>query len=275
MSASSPLSSPHPRAAAVLRPQSSGAQAFGLTDWGLVRASNEDAYAVVQDLGLHVVADGVGGHAAGEVASRLAVDSVVAFFRDIASGRPGPGDGHEVAWQASFASSLFARAVEEANAVVCSAAASNPSMRGMATTFTGLLLRHEHAVLAHVGDSRAYLVRGRRLHQLTEDHSAVAAYVRAGVMTAEQAARSELRGKILRAVGLGEHVEVDTRVVAVEPGDTFLICSDGLHDVVEDDAIAAVLLSERDLTRAAVKLIDLANEGGGPDNVTVVLARVR
>ncbi len=158
--------------------------------------------------------------------------------------------------------------------MVCSAAASNPGMTGMATTFTGLLVRHEHAVLAHVGDSRAYLLRGRRLRQLTEDHSAVAAYVRAGVMTAEQAARSELRGKILRAVGLGEPVEVDTRVVAVEPGDTFLICSDGLHDVVEDDAIAATLLGERDIARAAVKLIDLANEGGGPDNVTVVLASV-
>jgi len=274
MSASSPLSSLHPRVATLLRPCSPRVEAFGLTDRGLVRASNEDAYAVVQDLGLYAVADGVGGNAAGEVASRLAVDSAVAFFRDIASGRPGPGDGHEVAWQASFASSLFARAVEEANAVVWSAAASNPGMTGMATTFTGLLLRHDHAVVAHVGDSRAFLLRGRRLRQLTEDHTAIAAYVRAGLLTAEQAATSELRGKLVRAVGIEEHVEVDTRVLAVELGDTFLLCSDGLHDVVAENIIEAILVSEPDLTRAAARLIEHANDGGGPDNVTAVLVRV-
>jgi protein phosphatase len=174
---------------------------------------------MAEDVGLYVVADGVGGNAAGEVASRLVVDSIVAFFRDIALDQPGAGDEQGMARHASFTVDLFARAAEEANAVVWSAAAANPAMAGMATTFTGVLLRHEYAVVAHVGDSRAYLLRGRQLRQLTDDHSALAAYVRAGLIAAEDAAAAELRGKIVRAVGLDDHVEVDTRVVAVEPGD--------------------------------------------------------
>jgi protein phosphatase len=274
MSASLPLSSPHHRFAPALRLPPPTVEAFGLTDRGRLRPSNEDAYAVAADLGLYVVTDGVGGNAAGEVASRLAVDSIVAFFRDIASSLPAAADAPQAARQASFDASLFARAVEEANAVVRSAASGNPAMTGMATTVTGLLLRHEHAVLAHVGDSRAYLWRGRRLRQLTEDHTAIAAHVQAGFMTRAEAARSPLRGVITRSVGDDEQVEVDTRLLAVEPGDTFLLCSDGLHDVLADDAIAGVLLREPDITRAATRLIELANDGGGPDNVTAVLARV-
>ena len=218
MSTSFPRSSPYAALVPVLRPRSSGVEAFGLTDTGRQRATNEDAYAVAADLGLYVVADGVGGNAAGEVASRLAIDSVVAFFKDVAAGRPGPGDGQEAAWQASFAASLLARAVEEANAVVWATAAGNPAMTGMATTFTCLLLRHEHAVLAHVGDSRAYLLRGRRLRQLTDDHTAVAAYRQAGVLTAEEAATSPFRGILARAVGCDEHVEVDTRIARRRAG---------------------------------------------------------
>src|SRR6185312_1189072 len=265
MSASLPLSSPHHRIAPPLRLHPPIVEAFGLTDPGRRRPANEDAYAVATDIGLCVVADGVGGNAAGEVASRLAVDAIVAFFRDIASTRPGAPDAPHAAWQASFDASLLARAVEEANAVVWSAAAGNAAMAGMATTVTALLVRPHHAAVAHVGDSRAYLWRGRRLRQLTEDHTMVAAQVRAGTMTREEAARSSLRGVITRSVGPDDEVEVDMRLLAVEPGDTFLLCSDGLHDVLADDAIAGVLLREPDVTKAAARLVELANQGGGPD----------
>jgi protein phosphatase len=274
MSTSFLYPSPYPAVVPLLRPHAPGVEAFGLTDRGLLRPSNEDAYAVAADLGLYVVADGVGGNAAGEVASRLAVDSIIAFFRDIALNGPAAADAPEAAWQASFAASLLVRAVEEANAVVWSAAVANAAMTGMATTVTALLLRHDHAVVAQVGDSRAYLWRGRRLRQLTEDHTAIAAYMQAGLLTREDAATSPLRGVLARAVGCDQQVEVDTRLLAVEPGDTFLVCSDGVHDVLADDVLAGVLLRERDLTRAAARLVELANEAGGPDNVTAVLARV-
>jgi serine/threonine protein phosphatase PrpC len=141
-------------AARVPRSPSLRVETFGLSHPGLCRENNEDAFCVAPRLGLLAVADGVGGNAAGEVASRLAIDSVVTFFEDITDGRPGPTEPAETAWQATFAASLFTRAVEEANAVVHAAASTNRAMKGMASTFTGLLLLHDRAVIAHVGDTR-------------------------------------------------------------------------------------------------------------------------
>jgi protein phosphatase len=235
-------------------------QAFGLSDVGLVRSNNEDAYVVLPGLAFFAVADGVGGHAAGEVAARMAIDAVQAVLMDPAGSAP-PGLHR------------LAGGVEYANARVYAAAQERGRVK-MGTTFTGLLLEDGRACLAHVGDSRAYLLRGRRLVQLTEDHTLVGAYVQAGIMTREEAAVSEVRNIITRAVGVEETVEVDTRQLAVEPGDTFLLCSDGLHGVVGDEDMTSILLRERDLTRAAAELVQRANDAGGPDNVTAVLARV-
>ncbi len=144
----------------------------------------------------------------------------------------------------------------------------------MGTTLSALLVLEDRAVLAHVGDSRIYGLRGRRLEQLTHDHTLANVYVQAGVLRQEDVANSDYNHILARAVGTDETVEVDARLVKVEPADTFLLASDGLHGVVDDATIAAILLRERDLTVAAARLVDRANELGGPNNVTVVLVRV-
>ena len=263
MSSSPATRSPSAPVSRVVRRRLPQMEAFGLSDVGLQRASNEDAYAIVPSIGFFAVADGVGGDAAGEVASRMAIDVVASTIENAAATWPqGGGD------------SLFVRALREANAAVRASASRDRARKGMGTTFTGLLVLEDRAVIAHVGDSRAYLLRERRLHQLTEDHTLVNAYVQAGVMTREAAAASEIRNVIVRAVGLDEAMEVDTRLMGVEPGDVVLLASDGLHGVVEAEDIAATMLSTRDLTRAAARLVERANDAGGPDNVTVVLLRL-
>ncbi len=233
--------------------------AFGLSHPGLCRATNEDAYAVLPRLGLFVVADGMGGAAAGEVASHLAVDTLVEMFEapDAVPGMP-----------------LLVAAVECANACVHAVACADSTKQGMGTTLTALLVLQDRIAIAHVGDSRAYHLHGWRLHQATDDHTLVGELLRTGLLTPEDAASSEHRHLVMRAVGVDEEVNVDARFLAVEPGDTLLLTSDGVHGVVGDDDIAAILLSERDLTRAAERLIERANNAGGPDNATVVLVRV-
>jgi protein phosphatase len=169
---------------------------------------------------------------------------------------------------------LLVSAVEHANARVYAAACADRARAGMATTLTALLVLGETIALAHVGDSRAYRLRARHLEQLSDDHLLVNELLRAGVMTQREAEMSEKRNIITRAVGAEETVEVDARLLAVEPGDTLLLASDGLHGVVSNEDIVAILRGERDLTRAAVQLIERANDGGGPDNITVVLVRI-
>ena len=238
-------------------------ESFGLSHPGRVRDTNEDAYGLSPALGFFAVADGVGGHQAGEVASRMAIDVVRVVIEDAAA-----------AWPDGMGAPLLAGAVQAANASVHAAASRDRARAGMGTTFTGLLVLRDRAVVAHAGDSRAYLQRGAQLHRLTDDHTLVNAYVQAGVLTAEKAATSTIRNVITRAVGGDATLKVDTRVVGIERGDTFLLASDGLHGVVGDAEIAAVLLGERDLTRAAAQLVERANDAGGPDNVTVVLVRI-
>ena len=169
---------------------------------------------------------------------------------------------------------LLLGGVELANALILETAKGDPRKRGMGTTFTGMLLFGGRIAIAHVGDSRAYLLRGPRFESLTEDHSWVAAMVQAGAMTPEEAATSARRNQILRALGVEEHVQVDTRLALAEPGDVYLLSTDGLHGVLDEDAIADVLRAEHDLTRAAQRLIERALDAGGPDNVTTVLVRI-
>ena len=236
---------------------------FGLSDPGRERTTNEDNFLVAPGLGLLAVADGVGGSAAGEVASALALEVLRRSVEDTAA-----------VWPEVLGPPSLKRAVEEAHLELLDAGARDPGKAGMATTLTAVLLLGDRAAIAHVGDSRAYLLRGCRLTPLTEDHSVVAACVRAGLITTEQAKACAIRNLIERAVGAPENLEVDTRFVAVERGDILLLCSDGLHGVVSDEAITAVLLGERKLHQAAAKLVELANAAGGPDNITVVLGRV-
>ena len=224
------------------------------TDVGRVRDGNEDAYLVDDAMGLVAVADGMGGHRAGEVASATALEALRAA---ITSGRP------------------LRESIEDANEAVFTKALTDASLRGMGTTLTAATLAAGGTLLVgHVGDSRAYLLHDGELDQVTTDHSLVEELVREGRLTADEAAVHPQRSIITRALGVDASVEVDVYPVQLEPGDRLLICSDGLTGMVQADLIAATLRREDDPTRAATQLIDAANSAGGEDNITVVIVAV-
>ena len=227
------------------------------TDPGMVRAGNEDAYLVAPPL--YVVADGMGGHRAGEVAARLAVTALSTRGPDIAAG------GAEA----------LLDAMREANGIILRSSQEDDRLRGMATTCTAAIVRGRVARIAHVGDSRAYLFHEGRLSQLTDDHSVVAQLVREGYLTPDEAAVHPRRNVIMRALGSIEDVEIDTTEAILDAGDRLLLCSDGLTNCLNDSAIAALLGDGRDAQSTAARLVERANAAGGPDNITVVIVDVR
>jgi serine/threonine protein phosphatase PrpC len=231
---------------------------------GRQRRHNEDAFGVHLDLGLFVVADGMGGHAGGEVASRLAVTAVAEHLQR-ATHRPATGS--------SRAGDLLAAAVRHANHTVLHAARTRTEERDMGTTIACVLARGDRAAVAHVGDSRVYRYRDGQLEMLTDDHSLLAECLRSGYLTKERASAFPYRHFVTRSLGGDENVEADVRLIQPLPGDVMLICSDGLTGVVDEEEIAAILAEEPCLDDAVRRLVDLANEAGGPDNVTVVLVR--
>jgi protein phosphatase len=238
------------------------------TDIGRKRPHNEDSFLADDRLGLYVVADGVGGHAKGEVASAEAVEAIDGWVR-----------AEQQALQA-FAQTptdegldrmrrLLESAVQSACYMVFGMAELDPSRRGMSTTISALLLIGDLGVIAQVGDSRVYRLRGTEVAQLTEDHTLVNYKLKHGLLTPEEAARAPGRNVITRAVGHRDYVEVDTLLVDAASGDRFLLCSDGLHGYLKDGEIGAYMAKE---PKAAVQeLVDLANHRGGRDNITVVL----
>jgi protein phosphatase len=249
----------------------------GHTDVGRKRKSNEDSFAIAPDHNLFIVADGMGGHAAGEVASRLAVESIE---RHISGSDP----RKEPTMPASFRSgsaddaalSVPARrvlnAVRLANQEIVRSVRKHREMRGMGTTVVIAYVDGAHAVIGSVGDSRAYLARGGALHQLTSDHTFVNEQVRAGALSAVEARKHPARNILTRAVGSQEEIEVDLVEHDLKAGDTLLLCSDGLTTMVEDaDILATLSAHPGDPNTACRALVDLANQRGGDDNVTVVL----
>jgi PPM family protein phosphatase len=234
---------------------------FAGTDVGRARSGNEDSYFCGRTV--LAVADGLGGHQGGEVASAAAAEPLAAL------------DGREFADPAEAAEALTAT-IREANAAILDRAAGDPGLWGMGTTVTAAALAGErHLQLAHVGDSRAYLLRDGSLEQLTTDHTVVAELVRRGRLTPAQAAIHPERSILTRAVGLDPRVPVDTPdPLELQDGDQVLLCSDGLTEPVDDDQIAQLLSAEPDGNAACQALIDAANAAGGPDNITVVLLRV-
>ena len=233
------------------------------TDKGCVREINEDSGRMVRPNDpallaskgtLVVVADGMGGHSAGEVASQMAADVVSRLYYET-RGEPG---------------AALKRAVEEANRRIHEAAAEDSAKHGMGTTCTALALCGGRAYAAHVGDSRLYMLRAGKLYQLSEDHSAVNEMVKLGIITKEQARTHEDKNVILRALGTTPDVEVSVlEPFAVREGDRYLLCSDGLHDLVLEDEIASILSESEDIHAAGERLIALAKERGGHDNITV------
>lgn len=234
-----------------------------LTDVGRVRSVNEDScdsFLRSDGTRLLVVADGMGGHRGGAVASREALATIASTFTENSTVDP---------------ASLLVRAIERANERVFSLARQDPELAGMGTTVVAFLLDAEgRGAVAHVGDSRAYRLRGGRLEALTSDHSVVAEMLQRGVLTAEEAAFHPRRNEILRSVGVLPDVEVDLAAVEVAPDDWFLLCSDGLCGVVSDAEIEEVLVHTRSPEAAVAALVDLANDCGGPDNVTVQILAI-
>jgi protein phosphatase len=246
----------------------------GLSDVGRKREHNEDSFVVVPEDHLFVVADGMGGHAAGEVASRIAVTAIADF---IASTRTDA----EITWPyeydpgISVASNRLKTAIRLANQKIIDTIAQKRELEGMGTTLVSVLLSEGTACVAHVGDSRSYIIREGELAQLTGDHSWVNEQVKLGFLTKEDAVRHPFRNVVTRALGSKEDVQVDLVEKALMPDDVFLLCSDGLNTMVDDPTIFEVVSnSGGDLARAAQELIDKANERGGEDNVTVVLFKV-
>jgi protein phosphatase len=239
------------------------------TDKGCVREINEDSGRFTRPSDapqldergmLLIVADGMGGHSAGEVASQMAVEVISQLYYET-KGEP---------------AAALKQSVEEANRRINSAAAADEARHGMGTTCTALALRGEMAFAAHVGDSRLYMLRGEQFYQLTEDHSAVTEMVKLGIISKEEARTHEDKNIILRALGTTPEVEVSMlEPFKAHAGDYYLLCSDGLYDLVRDEEIASILSESEDIHAAGERMIALAKERGGHDNITVGIINIR
>jgi PPM family protein phosphatase len=243
------------------------------TDLGRVRKNNEDSYYMEPSLQLYVLSDGMGGEAHGEVASQLAVQTVLTHCRQGENSRTTPIFG-ESSPDVSEKTNRLASAIHLANRKVFETAASNPEQQGMGATLVAAWIDGPRLSIAHVGDSRAYLLRAGSMDQLTADHSLVAEKVRVGILTPQEADASELQSVLTRAVGTNNSVEVDTDEQALLVGDIVLLCSDGLTRMVTDPEIASLLLTSTSAQESADRLVDLANDNGGVDNATVIVLRV-
>lgn len=253
-----------------------GYQAAAASHRGKVRSANEDSFGIAADEGLFVVCDGMGGAAAGEVASRLAVDTMLKSFAADAQALAKKDTAADVAPATEHVgvSALLRDAVDDANHLVYSKAANDSRLHGMGTTLVAMLAREKSVWVAHVGDSRCYLYRGGVLEQLTRDHSLVDEQVKLGQLTREEAERSPLRNVITRAVGSQRSVNAEIREVEVARGDLFLLCSDGLTRELPDNRIETLLKKATDLDVLCQQLIEAANNAGGRDNVTCILVRI-
>lgn len=264
----------HGRAMSLQPNLSAALEITGLSDPGMVRSHNEDSISQVPDYGLVILADGMGGYNAGEVASGIAVSLISAETKQMLdqqdAWRAGPGGAKPVA------ESILSDQVKRANASVFRAAQSQPQYAGMGTTLvTGLFFDNRVAV-AHIGDSRAYRLRGDQLSQITRDHSLLQEQIDSGMISREEGRRSQHKNLVTRALGIDPEVEPEIHVHDVKPEDVYLLCSDGLNDMVEDEEIRLALLTLRsNLPLAAKQLVQMANDNGGRDNVSVILVRVR
>ena len=245
-------------------------QARGITDVGQRRDHNEDAYLVDEGLGLFVVADGMGGHAGGGTASKLAVETIqkaVAHARAQEPERFGAGGADD-----TRVPDLLRQAVEEACAVIFRTAQGEPELAGMGTTVTAVLVDGGTGFVAHVGDSRCYLLRDGRIYQVSEDHSLVNEQLKAGAISADEARTSRFKNIITRSVGFEQQVVVDLMGLDLEAGDALVVCCDGLSNLVDDPEILSIV-QESPIDLAPGRLVALANDRGGDDNITVIVVQ--
>jgi PPM family protein phosphatase len=260
-------------AARVREPEADMELEFGAqSDTGCVRENNEDSYRVASDLNLFVLSDGMGGLEFGEVASRLTVDTVLDYCRRSDGNNSVTWHGSPIGGVSEMTNRL-ASAIRAANQVVQIAAQRNARDRPMGATVVAVRFNGERMSVAHVGDSRAYRLRGEELEQLTRDHSFVAEEIRQGRMTAQEAESSKLHNVLIRALGVDPEVDVDVSEELVLEDDTVLLCSDGLTRELSDARIAEVLRDHEDAKEAAARLVFLARQAGGGDNITAIVVR--
>lgn len=245
--------------------------AFAATDRGRRRTQNEDAYLLDEALQLYVVADGMGGARGGEVASQMAVVGVRDALLDAKLAARAQSKSSDPKAHPLYRA--LGDAVRAANRKVFDKGEADPRLHGMGTTLTGVSFAAGYAYLAHVGDSRAYRIRGRQIEQLSVDHTYVEEMIRAGAMRPEDAKHVPWRHVLARAVGVEKDVQVDVQAVKTQPGDFFVLCSDGLANVVSEAEIRDAVL-DTFLRGAPDRLVRLANDRGGPDNITVVVCCV-
>lgn len=245
-----------------------------LTDVGRTRDHNEDAVASDDAMGFVVLADGMGGYQAGEVASEIAVLSIAAELTEaMVSQRPGQVD---LLLNKQAEAQLILDAVKNANEAIYNISQSQPQCAGMGTTLVVGLFTNNRLLVGHIGDSRMYRLRNQRLTQITEDHSLLQEQIKSGLITAEQAKFSANKNLVTRALGVDPEVELELNEYDVNVGDIYLLCSDGLTDLVDDDVIQTTLSRlSSNLAGAAQVLVQMANDNGGKDNISVILVRVK
>jgi protein phosphatase len=250
-------------------------EAFGRTDVGRRRKVNEDSFLVAPDASLYAVCDGMGGHNAGEVASRMAIETLLAFVEKSAVEK-------EITWpwgldaNISFDANRLKTAIRLANSRVFQAADNREELTGMGTTVVAAVVTGEVMTIGSAGDSRCYLVRGGELRQLTRDDSWVSAALGEGILNSDDVEHHPLRNVITKAVGARDTIDLDLIEHQLQSGDVAMLCSDGLHGMINDQDIARLLVPvPESLADASARLVDAANEAGGRDNVTVVLLRYR
>jgi PPM family protein phosphatase len=249
----------------------------GITDVGSVRDHNEDDFYLSDgDEALCIVADGMGGHRSGEVASAMAIKAIVEYYRETI-----PGNGESYGKKKNGEDETvdldqyrLVQAMLMANGAVFDAASNNELYQGMGTTVVSGYFVDGGVYMAHIGDSRAYRWRKGVFEQLTADHSLANEYVRMGILSQEDVEFFPYKNVITRACGLADQVEVDILYTPVEPGDLYVLCSDGLSDMVRDPDIKAVLERHEELEKMCAELVDMANANGGADNITMIIARV-
>ena len=251
-----------------------GVSSASASDQGLRRSINEDCFSARDDLGLFVVADGMGGHAAGEVASQAVVESIVSFVEATRSMSPDQTWPVPFDLEQSVNANRLSAGFRMGNRRLASQIATSSELKGMATTAVAVLVDGETGTLAHVGDSRAYRLRDGQLDRLTRDHSWVEEQIRIGALTEQAARQHPWRNIVTRALSGAEDLAVDIQEVALQAGDRLLLCSDGVFTVLDDDQIGEVLRRDSDLDELCQALIQGANDGGGPDNVTVVVLEI-
>ena len=244
------------------------------TDAGVVRAFNEDSIAADSDFGLLVLADGMGGYKAGDVASAMATDMITELLKQRLQGDK--AQSVRKFSQLSDSSQVVKSAIEKVNRVIYQSAQANDKYHGMGTTVVLMLFNDGWATIAHVGDSRLYRLRNGVFELLTHDHSLLQEQVEMGMISTDEAKFSHNRNLVTRALGIENEVKVDVIETDVVPGDIYLLCSDGLNDMVDDaDIELAVSELQTNLPLVVTQLIQMANDNGGHDNVSVILARVR